>query len=589
MKRKKFTIQNGLVYCDGCLCGGAIKIDGYLYNEDSQSYIVKFSFEDKLKNRVITVQEQRADLTASKLRDIMVKNGGANNQSRLMFEYFEQQVVNSMNCKNEEITPLNSQEVDLNGNPIYRISKPIAIENVHNSVGWKENGGNLEFFGAKKITKIDNGEKSTYNGSLKIVEQGSYEMYCDMIKKQVLGRICLETILSIGASATVLEFANKVWGYNIYNPIVHIYGNSTTGKTTATMLAVSIGSCPEKCREGESTFLSFNGTLNAIMKKIGSNTGFPVAIDELSLAREKNISEFVYGLAEGSEKERLTKSGEELQKRAKFSTTFITNGEGGILAKCNGNEGLRARAFEFSDTVWTESAESAEEIKSVVKSNYGFVVPLIANELLSDVNFIWKEKMYDWENQFVQKAKEEDMCTGVTERVTKTLALFMVSAEILSKVTQLKFSTNEIFDYLFNNIIQAIAEDANIGVRAYNCIRDYYISNKSSFGFKEWMWNGDQVSNSNIEGVVNTIKTPKQIDGIRYDRVICLTKEKMDKILSQGKFSDTKVCMKALKDKGLLMTKDKNRLEGTFTINNEPCTGYKVLIPEEVYCEDSDE
>lgn len=583
MAKKKFTEQNGSVYRGGELCGTIIRIDSYSYDEDSNKYHYILSFRDAIRGKNIQLSIYRDELSAKKLHDLMMSNGGLNNDPKAMLEYFTQKECVVLGVGDKNLDFLGDNRYNLDGSLVPKgLPMSPVVRSTYKEVGWRDTEEGIAFYGAEKYTLSGIQNDSKYIGTLKIYPTGSFDVYHKLIEDYVVNNIYLESIVAISASATVLGFANKVWGENLNNPMVHIYGNSTTGKTTAAMLYASFGGCPAKGK-GQSVYLTFGGTLNALVKKLGNNAGYPVAIDELSHMLDKNLTAFIHGLAGGNEKERLAGGGEKVQEFATCVTTILTNGEGSILAKCDGSEGLRARVFEFEGVKWTPSAAVADEIKTVVTYNYGFVTPLIAQELLSDKDDKWHSIMKEWQDKFMLKANADKVCTGITDRVAKILALFMTSAEIVSKVLKVDLSIDKIFDFYYEQIIVKYADEGNIGARVYDYVKNYYAKNKDQFAYRDSLWNGDDPSSATVKGTVQTIKSPKNIAGVNYDRALCIVKEDAKMIMQKGGFSDIKVCMRSLKDMGLLMTKDNKRLEAEFTLNNNKCTGYKILLPEESY------
>ena len=89
--------------------------------------------------------------------------------------------------------------------------------------------------------------------------------YLKMINEQVLGHTELEFALSLGISSELLAYIGEELGLD--SNIVHIVGNSTTGKSTALKLAISCFGYPG-CNE-ESLYGTYNGTNNALIKKLG--------------------------------------------------------------------------------------------------------------------------------------------------------------------------------------------------------------------------------------------------------------------------------------------------------------------------------
>ncbi|MCE3404767.1 DUF927 domain-containing protein, partial [Staphylococcus aureus] len=76
-----------------------------------------------------------------------------------------------------------------------------------------------------------------------------------------------------------VEFAGTIFSFT---------GNSSTGKSTAAALGVSITGNPTK---GSNTlFRSWNGTRNALEGYLSNNYGVPIVLDELSSATFKDTT-----------------------------------------------------------------------------------------------------------------------------------------------------------------------------------------------------------------------------------------------------------------------------------------------------------
>lgn len=78
--------------------------------------------------------------------------------------------------------------------------------------------------------------ESSYNGKLDIVPKGTYENWHTAIMEYVIRNIPLETALVIGFSSAVVGLLSLMSNYD--SLLAHFSGDSTTGKTTASMLAI---------------------------------------------------------------------------------------------------------------------------------------------------------------------------------------------------------------------------------------------------------------------------------------------------------------------------------------------------------------
>lgn len=135
--------------------------------------------------------------------------------------------------------------------------KSIHPRYFHTGLGWDRING---FMNYKSHSLINNNRiESRYSGEINLQPKGSLEGYEDLLKEYVLGHAPLELMFCIGLSASLLGFLNQsgesLWDWSL---MCHIHGFSSTGKTTASMLAVSPFGNPNNNHQG--LIRSFNGT-----------------------------------------------------------------------------------------------------------------------------------------------------------------------------------------------------------------------------------------------------------------------------------------------------------------------------------------
>ena len=603
---KKIEEKNDIWYAGNASFSSIVNVEEIIYNEDVAEYFTILSFNDRFMDREVRERFALSTLTPSELGKCMRGKGAFMYNEKGAFEIVQRQLALCQGVlRRLPELPL-TIDGDLNmpdGNILpKRIMQLKKVKIEYSALGWKETEAGVVFCGSSKY--MQGGIKdlnAEYAGDYDITPTGDFDKYLEMIKTEVLGNVPMEAVLAMAASATVLEYANLKWDDDISNIIIHFVKNSSNGKTTAMKLAVSFGGCPNKKKKQKSFFTSFNSTVNSRFKLVGHNNGFLVAFDELSMEEDRNLTQFLYSLADGTEKARMS-NGKKLQEGNLFSTTILMTGEESILSKCDKKAGLRARVHEISGVTWTSSAESSKRIKAVCKKNYGFITPMIAEELLKDTDGFWEEKRDNWHDLIMEKIESENIMSNITERVADSVAILMVSAEIVDKILPFALSLDKILEFFFDNIIRDVVVDSNIGQRAYKCITEYFALHKEEFTYRGAQY-FDSVSLSNIKGVYYNIKSRKlyedlkkekdyeEFRGVYFDRAICFTESMLAEILKKNGFPDVKVCMDEINAFGLLMTQDSERstarLTAEYTINNEACTGYKVLIPE-IKCDSYD-
>ena len=166
--------------------------------------------------------------------------------------------------------------------------KEAQIKNIHTKLGFSNYEG-------KTIYKLYEciGIDSKYEGIYDVKPIGDKEEYINMINQEVIGNTALEFMVSVSLSSVLLGYIGEDLGLD--SIIVHLVGNSTTGKSTALKLAISLFGYPDVKRNG--LFGTYNGTNNALIKKLTGLKGVPFALDEISMSYTQNFTNFIYGFS----------------------------------------------------------------------------------------------------------------------------------------------------------------------------------------------------------------------------------------------------------------------------------------------------
>lgn len=199
-----------------------------------------------------------------------------------------------------------------------------------------------------------------------------------------------------------------------------------------------------------------------------------------------------------------------------------------------------------------------------------------------------RERFDFWYRRFVDDSKDKLVYMEYTERIVTSLALVMLSLELLGEVMGHEVNQEGVYAFLFEKIIIRVAEDANIGDRAYKAIIDYWkedpykfmISKKPVVTFSDV---GEKPGETRLHphiGVVAPTKSKHTIDGKVYDRMICLTSNQVKKILSKAGLDDEWNCMREIGKKGLLLKHNPNtdNPTGYYISGGNHMKGYKVLL-----------
>ncbi len=443
----------------------------------------------------------------------------------------------------------------------------VPCEIRHKELGFRMFEEKRVFFGGKGVNV-----ESIYCGNLLIKPTGSFDAWKEMVQTEVLGTN-LETIVAIAAAAPVIDFLKEE--IHTGNIIASLVAESSTGKTTAGCLAVSLGS---KCSfAGDSMVSTFADSKNSLMHSIFSS--YPMLIDEGSLIRY-NPTSLIYELAEGKERGRLNKELEKAASRT-FSTAIFLTSEKSILSLCDENTGLYVRCLEFENVVWTSSADSADKIKKVCEQHYGFIVPLIAEYLLTADRDELIKSYWKYQQKIVEHVRTRGENTPLTERISKSVAMILLAADVFAEVTELKLNVPRVCMFVLVNSLMSEGKTLDIGQRALEYLRQYIAVNDFKFVKGKPDTNELTAVPPDCKGRLQNIRPKLLPDGKRAIQEVLLPEIVFEEILAEGGFPDKKVVLKKLKEAGYLAC-DKDRYLSRFTIANSPAVrGYRIYLTAE--------
>lgn len=434
----------------------------------------------------------------------------------------------------------------------------------HSQVGmFKDEEGNYTFRHYKAKGEIT----SSYAGQLKLKPKGTKEEKLRMIKENVLGRPPLELIMAVAFSSALVGFISE--DTEIDNPIIHLSGDSTTGKSTALMLAASLYGSPNPREKG--IFSTWNSTKNALIAKLRDNRGILAVFDEASMSKIKDFTDVIYMLAAGSDKERLNKNAE-MKDKKEWSTTILSNGEHSLTSKSNQNTGTRMRKLEFSNIEWTESAEHSDTIKQKVLKNYGYLGVEFGNALISMGKDQVVTLFRKWIDACHDKLDKDDI---FSKRLSKPMALIMTSAEIARDKLNIMLNIENILEFLINTQNNNRTSN-NIDMRAYEYFLDIYTRYSEKF-VKEGRLNNDEYMPKEIWG--------KYVSKTNGTEQIVISIDVFKDTMSEGGFEDIDVILSKWRDKGLLDC-DKNRYTRKRSVGGIKKRMYVVKVVDDFFTEE---
>ena len=444
---------------------------------------------------------------------------------------------------------------------------PYRLE--HKKLGFSVYDGKTVFL-AKKAIGVD----SRYDGRLKIGKTGNYKKWTKMIQEEVIGNIPLEFILAVAGSGVFTDYLrDKV---QVENVIVNLVGESSTGKSTAGLLLVSCGAKPTF--QGNSLALNFSDTQNAILASIPSS--YPVLIDEGSLCRY-NPTSFLYNISSGKEKERLTKNLDKAES-SYFSTAIVTTSEKSLLSMADENSGLLVRVLEIENVVWTKSAESSDKIKNIISSNHGWLIPKLAEKILSVEKELGQEEIisryYHFQKLLVENAKQQGHYNNLTERACKQYALILLSASFIEDTIGISLHMDELINFIETHSPVKEENRVDIGQRAFSYLMQYVSEHYSQFCIES---DSSDFVPKDCAGRIKTVRSSTLKDGTPYSKRLYITDIKLKDILHAGRFPDMKVILKHWKEKEILKSEKDRYISDIQIVKDMPkVKGYMINMPE---------
>ncbi len=407
-----------------------------------------------------------------------------------------------------------------------RCVSPLKLS--HSKIGWNMFKDTIIYQADKIICKTKLVE-SDYNGQFEIVQKGSLNDWKDGINELVIGHIGLEIALLTSICAIMNGYIGKDVGMQTF--ITHLYGSSSTGKTTAEKLAVSFFSAPEF---GASSLLNtFNGTFNSLINLIGSNYGMLIVLDDSSNMAITDTAEFIYAATSNVDKRRLNSSAQQ-SKPLTWQTVILTSGENPLVNTKNNKDGYKVRYIDVN-VQFTDSAEHSRNIERLVRNNYGVsLAPFV--QAVMDIDKSEIISVYEkYHKRFLCKLDKGKY----NDRLSKIYAMYMLSASLVSKVFDFKINKKELFEYFVNyhNEKKAFGD---INERAYEFIKTTIDKNIGKFIISK------EYPKANTDS-----SYPKDCWGTVYQTSsyteVAIFKDKCDELLINGGFCSIKEIYKYFK------------------------------------------
>lgn len=414
----------------------------------------------------------------------------------------------------------------------------------YSEVGWKCLEGELSFLGYAMSNNY------VYIGEKDILPKGSpmdfYELD-GLVKGSVGLSVALATSLS---SVLIGLFLQK--GFSIEPLLVHFYGSSSCGKTSALELAASVWGSPVP---GKGLLNSWNSTDNALLARLNNNFGVAMCFDESSVMK-RDFTTLIYCISQGRDKDRLTKAAE-LHNPRRFGTSILSSGENSLLSNSNPNIGLRVRVLELFNPPLTESAKHSNQIKKFVLSHHATLGPAFVSGISTySVEVLWE--MVQTQKSLFESAVKE-MLMPVTERLSMKYALLLTTANLVNEILHFHLSTQNMLAF-FADHHNSYFDEVNLGNRAYQVLLEWTTRNRGKL-----QENCGQSTGISYEGILTK-------------ETVILLEGTFEKILKDAGFTDIKTVAHELRNMKILLPEKRNGLKARIVVNGIRNSCYRIKL-----------
>ena len=414
----------------------------------------------------------------------------------------------------------------------YQERKIGRVNNTHSELGFAK-------YKEKEIFKLYKAinEDSSYVGALDLKPKGNLGNYLDDLREHVVPYKNISLAFALGVSSSIVAKLNMHYK-DINTLLVHLFAESTKGKSTAAMLAISVWGNPNL--SGGGLYNTWNSTENALSTSLAGNYGIAYALDELSMSKIEDTTSLIYNLVGGKDKARLTKD-IELRAAATWTTSIISTGEVSLLSKAKNNTGLDIRVLELGGIVWTEDANHSDQVKALVNRNYGVFGADFVKRLIEFPADRLKEIFEEEREIFIQKVKEKNIQDDMLSRTSCKYAIVTLTIRLINsryKDRGIILDIEGIRELLVDIEISSINR-RGINRKAEDWLIQYIESNASKF-------KSGKETNTNVD----YWGTRKELPNGELE--VAILTNKFEEIMRKGKFEDTKVVLEQLKKEGKL-------------------------------------
>ena len=241
------------------------------------------------------------------------------------------------------------------------------------------------------------------------------------------------------------------------NPMIFLYGESSTGKSTVARYLQSLA-----IERNERTAHGFNATAAGFMESLGVNNGLPICLDDTSAGDAegtrgslKNYQQLIYNLAAGMDRKRYKD-----KVNSRIRTSILITAENNDLLRVSPDlKGIYSRVMPMYITAEDlfDDVKQVNRCKDTTVNNTGVVYSLFVRELMRLGEDALRKEVKKEKQQFEKKYQSED---GIINRWCLYWGILAVTGRIVKKIFDVDCDVDAIAEYmkkelLFNLHIQS--------------------------------------------------------------------------------------------------------------------------------------
>lgn len=230
--------------------------------------------------------------------------------------------------------------------------------------------------------------------------------------------------------------------------ILHVHGDTSTGKSTAMMIPASIYGCPDYGK----AMIRWKNTQNFIIRHAENLKNLPLILDELSTENREHEST-IYMLESGLSKGKALKDDPNgVAPQRMFSMGVFSSGEIPILGT-HSKGGALVRTWEFMDSPFGDinCSEKVDKIKAGLLLNHGWAI----DEFIKQVD-LTLYKGFEFTELSANEMGKKRTLAGSERRVLTAMNPFYVTGEIVNQIFNLGWPVLDDIQRMAQRVIEPL-------------------------------------------------------------------------------------------------------------------------------------